>query len=370
MAIPFRRRKKDHSAGSADASSSQGKPRRASSAPRRGSGRHTPIGRGVKPLDRTSEGAGDHAKVPQKKRSVRGGASPRQLKDTQQLLQAGIGGVPQELADASRGERLQKVLAALGVASRRDCEQIIQAGRISVNGKLVTSLPAWVDPARDLIELDNQPITHPSRKGQLHVSRIYLAMHKPKRTITTTDDPESRRIVMDLIPQELVPQKVRLYPVGRLDADSTGLILMTNDGELAHRLTHPSYGVAKRYRVSVRGLLTQEDVDRLEKGLILAHRLPSDRTGQAVKKASIERVRIVADQHDRSRGDRTLLEVTLLEGQNREIRRMLARLGFKVRRLTRVAIGGLSLKGLGLGQCRLLTSAEVQSLRQSVQLSE
>lgn len=295
--------------------------------------------------------------------------TPRQLKDTQQLLAVGIGQVPRELTDASRGERLQKVLAALGVASRRDCEQIIQAGRISVNGKLVSTLPAWVDPAVDRIELDGQPINHPSKKNASQASPVYLALHKPKRTITTTDDPESRRIVMDLIPQELVPRSTRLYPVGRLDADSTGLILLTNDGELAHRLTHPSYGIAKKYRVSVRGLLTSEDIERLEKGLILAHRLPSDRSGQSVKRASMQRVRVVDDQQDRSRGDRTLLEVTLLEGQNREIRRLLARLGFKVRRLTRVSIGPLSLKGLGVGQCRLLLPQEVKLLRHAVELS-
>lgn len=284
-------------------------------------------------------------------------------------------------ADAERGPRLQKVMAELGVASRRDCETLIEEGRVSVNGEVVNALPAWVDPGRDVIEVDGQRINRPNqRKGWSAggpVRHTYLMVHKPRNVISTNDDPEGRKRVIDLVDAEL-PGDPRLYPVGRLDADSTGLILLTDDGELANRLTHPRYEVTKGYEVSVRGRVSEDDLERLRKGLYLATRkapktsTPAGRGPRtrdaAAKKAAVEQVRITGRQTDRERGDRTLLHITLREGQNREIRRLMARLGFKVRRLKRVAIGPLKLKGVAVGGWRMLTNTEVAMLKKAAGL--
>jgi pseudouridine synthase len=164
--------------------------------------------------------------------------------------------------------------------------------------------------------------------------------------------------VIDLVD---LPGRTRLFPVGRLDADSTGLMLLTNDGDLANRLTHPRYGVSKQYEVKVRGRLTEHDVRKLRDGLVLADR----KAQQGGKRAAMQRVSILRHETDRTRGDRTTLLVTLTEGQNREIRRLLARLGFKVRKLKRTAIGPVRLKGLALGQWRLLTAGELRALKRA-----
>jgi pseudouridine synthase len=254
---------------------------------------------------------------------------------------------------------------------------MIQRGRVRINGTLVTSLPAWADPQRDRIEVDGRPLPRP-RQGS-KTDRVYVALHKPKRVISTTDDPQGRKSVTDLI--ELPPSRLRrLYPVGRLDAESTGLILLTNDGELANRLTHPRYGVTKRYHVTVQGRLEEQDVHRLRKGLMLtqgpAHREdPAALGGQSqgkppVKRAMVSRVKLIGYEKDPQGGQRTALSVELREGQNREIRRLMARLGFKVRRLRRVAIGPLTVKGLGVGQWRQLRPAEVKRLRKAAKLSD
>ncbi len=269
-----------------------------------------------------------------------------------------------DLQDASRGIRIQKALAAAGVASRRDAEQLVSEGHVRVNGQVVRELPAWVDPSRDHIEVDGQPLARRRPDAQADKPRhlLYIALNKPRHTISTVRDPQGRRTVLDLLPRELLAGQ-RVFPVGRLDADSTGLILLTNDGQLAQRLTHPRYEVAKRYRVSVRGRLTPEDVEKLKHGLYLADRRQQRRVG--AKKAAMSRVRLVGYEQDRTRGDRTTLEVTLREGQNREIRRMLARLDMKVRRLERVAIGPLTVKGLAVGAWRVLRSAEVRALQKA-----
>lgn len=335
----------------------------------------------------------------------------------------GSADLPEELRDSSRGERLQKVLASAGVAARRECEAMILAGRVTVNGHRVLSLPAWADPREDRIEVDGRLLPRPSRlpapvslpiphgkhgaggpqvrtgKGArparpaadaahheamaLAADRVYIALNKPRNTITTASDPEGRRSVLDLV--ELPPNfSRRIFPVGRLDADSTGLLLLTNDGELANRLTHPRYGVVKEYLVSVKGTLTAEDIEQLQEGLYLAHPTkgrartrppgarppvapaapgaPADPAGVRVKRAAMEDVVLLEHQRDVTRGDRTRLLVRLREGQNREIRRLMARLGFKVRRLQRVAIGPVTLKGLAVGSWRMLTPQEVKGL--------
>ena len=283
--------------------------------------------------------------------------------------------------DAERGMRLQKAMAEFGVASRRDCEAMIEQGRVRVNGDVVNTLPAWVDPTRDEIEVDGHRL-NPIKKARraaadteapagpkpTHVEKrhTYIMVHKPRNTISTNEDPEGRRRVIDLVEGADLPPGTRLYPVGRLDADSTGLILLTDDGELANRLTHPRYEITKDYEVAVKGKVSQEDLAHLKKGVYLA-----DRRGARVygnKRASVEEARIIGSQTDRERGDRTALHITLREGQNREIRRVLARLGFNVRRLKRVGIGPLKLRGVAVGGWRRLTGPELSQLRKAAGL--
>ncbi|MFP4145590.1 MAG: pseudouridine synthase [Phycisphaeraceae bacterium] len=267
-------------------------------------------------------------------------------------------GVPDELTDKARGVRLQKAMADAGVASRRDCETLIEEGRVRVNGEPVTALPAWIDPAEDRVEVDRQPLPRQKTAKPRQARHHYLMLHKPRGVISTTRDPEGRKTVTQIVN---APFAARLFPVGRLDADSTGLILLTDDGELTNRLTHPRYEVAKQYQVSIRGRLGEEDLEKMRKGLFLAS-TGKPGQGPAAKRASVDRVRIVGREMDRARGHRTQLEITLREGQNREIRRLLARLGYKVRRLKRVAIGPVRLKGIAPGQWRPLKTPEIRAL--------
>jgi 23S rRNA pseudouridine2605 synthase len=260
-----------------------------------------------------------------------------------------------------RGVRLQKAMAEAGIGARRDCEQMIADGRVKVNGRVVTDLPYFIDPARDVVELDGTIVDLPETIEERPArGPVYYLVNKPKGVITTTRDPEGRRNVLDLLPPK-VRQQERLYPVGRLDADSTGLLLLTNDGDLAFRLTHPKFGVTKEYRVSCTGLATDEQLRKLKEGMYLI--TPSADGSKTSKRASAESVRILKRLVDRSRGDRTLLSITLREGQNREIRRMLARVGLKVRELERVAIGPLRAPELKPGQFKLLGKRDVEKLR-------
>ena len=264
----------------------------------------------------------------------------------------------------SPGVRLQKAMADAGIGARRDCEEMITAGRVRVNGKVVTTLPCFVDPSSDVVELDGEAIklpelipSGPAAKPARSFS--YVLINKPKGVITTTSDPEGRRTVLDFVPPAL--RQERLFPVGRLDADSTGLLLITNDGDFAYQLTHPKFGVTKEYRVTCAGLASDEQLQKLKRGMYLI--TPSADGEKNTKRASMESVRILKRQVDRARGDRTLLSVTLREGQNREIRRMLARVGLKVRELERVAIGPLKAGDLRLGQAKLLGKKDVERLR-------
>ena len=257
------------------------------------------------------------------------------------------------------GERLQKVMADAGVASRRDCELAIRAGRVRVNGRRVTALPCLVTPGRDLVELDGVVIDTGRRAGIRERDRVYLMLNKPRGVISTASDPGGRPNVVALV-QPALKSHERVYPVGRLDADSTGLVLLTNDGELAHRLAHPRHGVAKEYRVTVQGQLTPEALARLSKGLYLAD---VNNPAGGAKRARPERLRVLHQKKDRSRGDLSLVSVTLREGQNREIRRLFARVGAKVRRLERVALGPLQLASLPIGQYRRLRASEIEALK-------
>jgi pseudouridine synthase len=254
---------------------------------------------------------------------------------------------PAALRDASRGVRLNKFLADAGVGSRRACEQAIEERRVTVNAQPITAMPVWVDPQRDRVEVDGR------RVGRRRRGRTYLMVHKPRNVVCTNRDPEGRKRVIDL-----VPHTQRLFCVGRLDYDSTGLVILTDDGELSQRLTHPRYGVPKTYHVTIRGRLEEEDVARLQGGIWLA-----DKAGQSAK-ARASGVRLITRHHDRSQ-----LAVTLREGRNREIRRMLARLGHPVKKLKRTAIGPVKLKGVAPRQWRELTRQEVAALRRAAKRS-
>ena len=267
-------------------------------------------------------------------------------------------------APREHGERLQKVLADAGVASRRDCEFAIRAGRVRVNGRLVLELPCLVDATRDLIELDGEVVDTRRRSAAKTRERVYLMLNKPRGVISTARDPDGRANVVDMV-RAAVPAGDRVYPVGRLDADSTGLVLLTNDGELAHRLAHPSHGVAKEYRVAVQGELSDAALARLGKGMYLAD---ASRPEGGAKLARLQQVRVLKRQRDRRRGDLSLVSITLHEGQNREIRRLFARVGIKVKSLERVALGTLQLGRLPSGHFRVLRAEEVLALKRSVNL--
>ncbi len=256
--------------------------------------------------------------------------------------------------------RLHKLLADAGVGSRRSCEQLIEEGRVKVNGRSVVENPVLVDPAVDIITLDGRRITQADRF-------IYVMLNKPRSTVTTASDPAGRPTVTELVKH---PSGVRLYPVGRLDYDTLGLLLLTNDGELANRLTHPRYGVHKTYHATVRGSLTDEDVAKLEKGIFLAMRREGETQGAArtgAAKLSFVRRGNPAGRGSVQAGDvnSSVIEVTLSEGRNRQVRRMLAKAGCHVKKLVRVQMGPLRLKGVRIGEWRELTPAELRSLRRA-----
>lgn len=231
-------------------------------------------------------------------------------------------------------QRIQKVLAAAGYGSRRACEDMVREGLIKVNGTIVDELPVLVDPAVDDIRVGGRKF----RRAKL----VYFLLHKPKGVLCTNYDPDGRVRAVDL----LRGVGERVFPVGRLDASSTGLLLMTNDGDLAERLTHPRFGIEKTYRATVKGRISDADVAKIKTGVWLAE----GKTGPAK----------VAVLH---RGHRqTILEIKIREGRNRQVRRMLARLGHKVLNLKRTKIGNLALRGLGPGGFRPLTSTELSRI--------
>lgn len=260
--------------------------------------------------------------------------------------------------------RLQKALADAGVAARRDCEQLIMDGRIQLNGVNVAELPCFIDPYTDVVAMDGVPLDLSASQTRQHSgdseARTYVLINKPKGMITTARDPEGRPTVLQMVPHA-IRERERLFPVGRLDADSTGLLLLTNDGDLAYQLTHPKFGVLKEYRVTTTGLADDEQLNKLKQGMYLLN--PDGKGETRAKRTRLEGVRVLKRFVDRSRGNRTLLSITLREGQNREIRRLLARVGLKVRELERVAIGPLRAADLKPGQSKLLGKRDVEKLR-------
>ena len=237
-----------------------------------------------------------------------------------------------------RDIRIQKVLAEQGICSRRAAEQIISEGRVKLNGRPVT-VGDKMDTAKDLLTVDGQKIVVP-RKNE----KCYFMLHKPRGFITTTSDERGRKTVMELMKD--VPGRV--FPVGRLDKDSEGLLLFTNDGDFANLLTHPSHGVSKLYRVTVRPHATEEQIIALTDGVTLDD---GTKTQPAV-------IHVITDEPER-----TVLEMTIREGQNRQIRRMCEAVGLGVIRLRRTALGALKLGMLQPGQYRALTPSELIALR-------
>jgi 23S rRNA pseudouridine2605 synthase len=231
-------------------------------------------------------------------------------------------------------ERVQKVLAHAGLGSRRSCEDLIKQGRVSVDGQVIRELGTRVDPDRARIAVDGEAIRRESM--------VYYAVNKPKGYVSTNVDPAGRPRVVDLLPE--IPERV--YSVGRLDEESTGLMILTNDGELANRLAHPRYGVEKLYRALIAGAPDQAVLAKLTAGVWLSD-----------GKIRAKRARLIGRQ-----GQANVLELVLAEGKNREIRRMLAKLGHKVMSLNRVAVGPISVKGLSSGAYRSLSRHEVDLL--------
>lgn len=237
-------------------------------------------------------------------------------------------------------ERLQRYLARSGVASRRASERLIVDGRVWVNGTLVRELGTSVDADHDRVEVDRRPV-RPS------VTHTYLALNKPVGVVSTASDPQGRPTVVDL-----VRQPSRVYPVGRLDADSEGLLLLTDDGDLAMRLSHPRYGIEKEYRALVRGPVDATTLRRLSKGVMLDGRPTAPARFEIAERAAEE----------------TWLRVTIHEGRNRQIRRMVEAVGLDVARLVRVRIGPLRLGRLASGAWRSLSTAEVEALHREAEV--
>ena len=251
-------------------------------------------------------------------------------------------------------ERLQKIIAAAGIASRRHAEEMIQQGRVSVNGQIVSELGRKADPERDHIRVDGKLLKGSER-------HVYLVVNKPKGCVTTVTDPERRPTIMDLVRKV----SARVYPVGRLDFNSEGLLLMTNDGALAERLMHASTHLPKTYVVKVSGQPTAEAIERLRRGVTLP---PEPRAGKPVRrvakpvKTAPARIRLIRE------AENPWYEVTLIEGRNRQIRRMFEQVGHHVEKIRRVKYGPLELD-VEPGKYRALTRDEVEKLKAAVRTS-
>lgn len=236
--------------------------------------------------------------------------------------------------------RLQKLLATSGVASRRKCEELMLAGLVEVDGEIVTRLGTKVDPRTAVIRVDGRRLPPVS-------PHAYLVLNKPRGVVSTMSDPEGRRSLGDVVARAGYG---RLFHVGRLDTDTNGLLLLTNDGDFAHRMAHPSYEVEKTYVAEVDGDVTRATLQRLRDGVTLAD-----------GPVEVRRIRVVSRGQGNARG-RTIVELVIHEGRNRIVRRLLDEVGHPVRRLTRTAFGPVRLGSLGSGELRELTRDELGTL--------
>jgi pseudouridine synthase len=241
-------------------------------------------------------------------------------------------------------------MAAAGVASRRKSEEIIAAGRVKVNGRVVREMGVIVDLEADQVEVDGHTI-RPQRT-------VVLAMNKPRGVVTTMRDERGRPQVTDFLPSLDVVVK----PVGRLDKDTEGLLLFTNDGELAALLTHPKHSVSKTYRTVVEGMVGAQQVAKLERGIWLPHE-PGSRAGRKTAPAKIESV------GPEERANRTTVEITIREGRKRQVRQMFEAVGHRVLELKRIRFGPIALARLAPGACRMLSKSEIAKLKASAKIS-
>lgn len=232
--------------------------------------------------------------------------------------------------------RLQKFMAHAGVASRRKCEEIIEAGRVKVNGETVTEQGVQVEE-NDKVTVDGKPLRIPK-------SNHYILLNKPRGVVSTADDNKGRKTVLDIVP---VAKGCRLYPVGRLDMDSSGLLLLTDDGELTQHLLHPKYELEKTYRVTVKGVIDEDTAKKLSSGVQLKDGMTSPATFRILE----------------HRNAKTRLECTIHEGRNRQIRRMFEAVGAEVVELERIQMGPLKLGQLGKGEYRPLREKEIRMLK-------
>jgi 23S rRNA pseudouridine2605 synthase len=246
-------------------------------------------------------------------------------------------GVEQE-----RGERLSRFLAHAGIASRRHAEALISAGRVQVNGATITTQGTRIDPVHDRITVDGKAV-------QAATQRVYVLLNKPAGYLSTADDPEGRPTVLDLLPQEVL--SLRVYPVGRLDIDTSGLLLLTNDGAFALHLAHPRYSTEKHYEALIQGYPTASTLNALRNGVVFTE------DNGAHHESAPAQVRVL-----RRSGTDTWVSLTLHEGRKRQVRRMFAAVGHSVVRLARIGVGPLTLGNLPVGQWRYLTPAEVETL--------
>ncbi len=237
--------------------------------------------------------------------------------------------------------RLQRILAAAGIASRRRCEELILDGVVRVNRKVVDTLPAFADPDTDTITVNGSRI-----KAE---RKVYFLLHKPKGYICTNSDPEGRKLAISL-----VPIKERVFCVGRLDIESSGALIITNDSELANRLTHPRYELPKTYEVLVKGSVTPAVLDRLKRGVWLAEGKTERSSIKLLKKGP----------------DESLIEMTIRQGLNRQVRRMFANVELRVKKLKRTQIGTIDLKGIGVGNFKPLTSRQLNYLRKATNIKD
>jgi 23S rRNA pseudouridine2605 synthase len=251
---------------------------------------------------------------------------------------------PDSMEDSPASERLQKLIARVGLASRRAAEEFITAGRVSVNGHVIKELGVKADPLRDRIVVDGKPLVFSTKAPTV------VLLHKPRGVVTTKSDPEKRDTVFDLLPKKFQS----LHSIGRLDFDTAGVLLLTDDGDLTHLLTHPSHGVEKVYHARVRGELSAQTLKKLEGGVWIKS---GDDESEVIKTAPC-RANVKVQTANNS-----LVEIALHEGRNRQIRKMLDALGHPVSALRRVSFAGIELEGLPSGAHRLLLDAEVHQLR-------
>ena len=241
-------------------------------------------------------------------------------------------------------DRLQKIISSAGIASRRSAETLIGQGRVSINGRTVTELGTKADPAADDIRVDGRRVKPATRNR-------YILLNKPRGYITSRSDPQRRPTVLDLLRKGGIREYV--YPVGRLDYDSEGLLLLTSDGDLAARLTHPRHEVPREYDVQVRGVPDGHDVERLERGLMLE--------GRRTSPAAVKLRKVI----EKAGGSQAVLSLTIHEGRNRQVRKMCDAIGHPVVRLRRVRIGPITDARLKPGEFRELTPREVAALKKA-----